>query len=52
LKNKILPKFQKEGRSSARLLSYCFSIEVENLSLIKHKENEKTLAIYEYKKLK
>jgi SAM-dependent methyltransferase len=51
LKNKILPKYQKEWKGNSRLISYCFSVEFEWLNQIKHKENQTTLAIYEYKKI-
>lgn len=50
IKNKILPKIEKENRKNTRLLSYCFNPENEKFDQIKHKESNKELAIFEYKK--
>lgn len=50
IKNKILPKIEKENWKNTRLLSYCFNPEDKNFIQIKHKESNKELAIFEYKK--
>lgn len=48
IKNKILPKIERETSKNTRLLSYCFNPENENFVQIKHKKNNKELAIFEY----
>lgn len=50
IKQKILPKFEKEAWKNAKLFSYCFNATNNNLKEIKHKNSQKELAIFEYKK--
>ncbi len=49
LKYKILPKLNLEMKKWSKLLSYCFIMDWWEKEIIKHKESENVLSIYEYK---